>query len=228
MLDSYFIFLNKPEGISSNRCLQIFKKKFGIKKAGHHGTLDPFASGLLLVGVNRATKFFPSVPDVQKKYSAVIFFGKKTDTGDPTGRVLAEKAVPDFCLDDLKRAARRFIGKRWQIPPMYSAVKVNGQRLYKLARQGKVVKRKPRKIQVFDFTVEAWARPFLYASLTVSRGAYVRALAEEFCESLGGIGHLSRLVRTELCGYGLDRAHNLQEESVPPEKIIPIAEMIKQ
>src|SRR5688572_22318224 len=119
-MDSYFILLNKPVGQSSQQCLSAFRKKFDIKKIGHHGTLDPFASGLLLAGVNEATKFFPFVDDRRKTYEAVIRFGSRTDTLDHTGKVVETKEIPALTESDFQRAFTALSGTIRQTPPMYS------------------------------------------------------------------------------------------------------------
>jgi tRNA pseudouridine(55) synthase len=200
---SFFLAVNKPTGISSHQCLARLKKRFGFAKIGHHGTLDPFAGGLLLVGVNEATKFFPYVRDDEKTYVATIRFGSATDTLDHTGVVIAEKPVPPLTQNDLEHAMERLTGTIQQTPPMYSAIKQDGRPLYELAREGKTVERKAREITVTRWRILAWRSPDLEVEITVSRGTYIRVLAEQLAELLGTVAHLSALCRTQLSGLTL-------------------------
>lgn len=224
--ESFFIFLDKPIGLSSQQYLTQFKRKFGIQKIGHHGTLDPFATGLLLVGVNEATKFFQFVDDEQKTYEATILFGVKTDTLDHTGSVLAQKEVPDFSLSEIEVALQKLTGKIQQTPPMYSAIKQDGQKLYELARQGLEVERKVREVEIFSWRVLSWQKPYLKVSVTVSRGTYVRVLAEQVAELLGQYAHLTELRRSHLSLHGLESALSLDASQIPTEKKLPIAQLL--
>lgn len=216
MLESFFIHLNKPVGLTSQKCLTHFKKKFGFDKVGHHGTLDPFATGLLLVGVNEATKFFQYVDDSCKTYEATLEFGVRTDTLDLTGEILERRSVPSYSLQDIERALSELTGKSSQLPPMYSAVKVGGKKLYELARQGLEIERHAREIEVFELSLLEWRLPRLKIRATVSRGTYVRVLAEDIAAKLSNVAHLTELTRTRLGQIGLDLAFDSQAgESIP-------------
>jgi len=221
--DSYFLFVNKPVGITSQKCLSRLKRENNFKKIGHHGTLDPFADGLLLVGVNQATKFFPYIDDTQKTYTATILLGSRTDTLDKEGTVLEEKDIPDLSLEAIRAHAKSMVGEKKQKPPMYSAVKINGKKLYEYARQGAEVERKERSVSIFDFEIIEWNSPYLKIATTVSRGTYVRVLASDFAENLGTCGHLTELTRTELCKFSLERAYSFGDNL--SEKKISISEM---
>lgn len=226
MQDSFFIFLNKPADLTSQKFLTEFKKKYQLRKVGHHGTLDPFATGLLLVGVNEATKFFPYIDDSKKSYHATLCLGVKTDTLDLTGKVLENKDVKDFSLDELRAQANFLVGKILQEPPMYSAVKVDGQKLYELARKGEVVERKPREVEIYELKILAWQKPFLKIDVTVSRGTYVRVLAEQLAEKLGTVAHLTELERTMLCGKNLNQSFDVNDEDDFRHKKISIEHLL--
>ncbi|MBU0504467.1 MAG: tRNA pseudouridine(55) synthase TruB [bacterium] len=215
-MKSYFIFLNKPIGLTSQQCISRYKKQNNLKKTGHHGTLDPFASGLLLVGVNEATKYFSYVEDKKKVYEAEICLGIKTDTLDHTGAVLEKMTVPELCDEKIKETLKSFVGKSTQKPPMYSAVKKDGKKLYELARQGLVVERNERNIEVYKADFVSLKDNFLRVRFCVTRGTYVRVLAEDVSEALETCGHLSFLERQSLCGHDLGDIN----------KMISISEML--
>lgn len=228
MQDSFFIFLKKSAGFTSQKFLTEFKKKYQLRKVGHHGTLDPFATGMLLVGVNEATKFFSYIDDSKKSYRATLCLGVKTDTLDLTGKVLENQDVKDYSLDELQTQAGLLVGKILQEPPMYSAVKVGGQKLYELARKGEVIERKPRAVEVHELKILAWQKPFLKIDVTVSRGTYVRVLAEQLAEKLDTVAHLTGLERTMLCGKNLNDCFDVNDENDFRHKKISIENMLSQ
>ena len=209
-MNSFFIFLKKPHGWTSQKCLTVFKKKFDFKKVGHHGTLDPFATGLLLVGVGEATKFFRFLEDSQKTYVAKLRFGEETDTLDNTGKVIVKGDIPKFSQEEIFKKIAPLIGEIEQTPPMYSAIKVEGQRLYELARKGQEVERKSRRVNIFDLQIKKWEPPILSFKTTVSRGTYIRALAKQIAGQLGSVGHLIELTRTRLLNHDLNFAFDLE------------------
>lgn len=223
MPDDFFLLVNKPVGISSQQCLNILKKKFSFKKLGHHGTLDPFASGLLLVGVGEATKFFPYVNDALKTYVAELKLGEQTDTMDHTGHITGTREVPVLESGDILKVFKSLTGKISQIPPMYSAIKKDGQPLYKLARQGQVVEREAREVHVESLECLQFSPPFLQFEAVVSRGTYIRVLGEQIAEALGTVGHLTKLCRRALVGKNLSAATDAEKNEFRP---IPIAEIL--
>ncbi len=225
---SFFVFLNKPVGPTSQQCLTKFKRTFGFKKVGHFGTLDPFASGLLLVGVNEATKYFQFIEDKEKTYEATLCLGAATDTLDSTGEVVEEKPVPEISRQFLEGVVKKFIGKIKQTPPMYSAVKKDGKRLYVLAREGKVVSREPREVEIHSIKILSFEKSFLKFEATVSRGTYIRVLAEDLAMALGTVGHLTALIRTGLCGHDLSVSATLEEGASGLKKALPIQSLLKQ
>ena len=191
------LLLDKPEGLSSNAALQRVRRAFGARKAGHTGSLDPLASGLLAVCLGQATKACALLLDADKTYRFRIAFGRRTATGDREGEVLEEAEVP--ALDDaaLRRAAEGFVGDTEQVPPMYSALKRDGERLYRLARAGIEVERAPRPIRIHRLELVAGGASPEF-EVACSKGTYVRTLAEDIARSLGTVGHVASLRRLAL------------------------------
>ncbi len=189
------LLLDKPGGMSSNAALQGARRLFSAAKAGHTGTLDPLATGLLPLCFGEATKFSADLLDADKTYEADVLFGVTTDTGDAEGTVL-QRCRPDFVRAELETALSGFRGRITQIPPMYSALKRDGQALYRLARQGIEVERKAREVvieslQLLDFSID-----HCRLRVTCSKGTYIRTLAEDLGRALGCGAHLTALRRT--------------------------------
>ncbi|HHT44560.1 MAG TPA: tRNA pseudouridine(55) synthase TruB [Fastidiosipila sp.] len=213
------ILIDKDPGPSSFHTIAQLRRLLGIKKIGHAGTLDPFASGLLLIAYGKATSALERLTSLDKSYEVTIRFGQATDTGDSEGEIVAEQTV-DLVRDlgeegsRLKKTLSQFKGEQWQTPPMHSAIKVQGQRLYELARRGETVERPPRKIEVSDirFVSLQPAGDFVDAVLTldVSSGTYVRTLAVTIGESLGIPAHARELRRTSIGRFDVQDAHRLE------------------
>lgn len=198
---SGILLLNKPKGISSNRALQRVRAMLNASKAGHTGNLDPMATGLLPLCFGEATKFSSYLLDADKAYIATARLGQVSDTGDAEGTIVQERPVPELNEAQIKEAMARFLGDIEQVPPMYSALKQNGQPLYKLAREGKTVERKARSVTIFDLELIEWNAPDLTFSVRCSKGTYVRTLAEDIGETLGCGAHLVMLHRTHTGGF---------------------------
>jgi tRNA pseudouridine55 synthase len=198
------LLLDKPPGITSHAAVRTVRRLFNAGKAGHTGTLDPLATGLLPVCLGEATKFSHFLLESDKTYWASIRLGLTTTTGDLEGEVVERKAVT-FTRRSVESALERFVGAIRQVPPMYSAVKHEGQRLYQLARAGQVVERAPREVFVSRLALIAVAGEELTVSVTCSKGTYVRVLAEDIGRALGCGGCLSALRREEVGGFSLDR-----------------------
>ncbi len=179
------------------------------KKVGHAGTLDPFATGVLLVCTGKATKRVSEFMELEKEYEGVIELGKTTETDDREGKILQQQDVPVFSIKDIQSVLKKFIGEIEQVPPMYSALKKNGVRLYKLARKGKVVYREPRKVKIHEITLLKWDRPFLEIRVKCSRGTYVRALARDIGKELRVGGYLKELCRTRIGTYSIKDSYTL-------------------
>jgi tRNA pseudouridine55 synthase len=214
---SGILLIDKPEGPSSAQVVQKVKNILGAKKVGHLGTLDPFASGLLPLGVNEGTKVAEIFLNVQKGYSGVIALGVETDTQDSTGKVLKNRPVPPLNENEIKEIQAAFTGNLLQTPPMFSALKKSGVRLYELARQGQSVPRAPREIQVDQLRLWKLGAIELGFELLCSKGTYIRTLAADMGEFLGCGAHLKSLRRLS-CG------HLTANQAVPLDEVAPLKE----
>jgi tRNA pseudouridine55 synthase len=211
MTKSGLLLVDKPEGPSSAHIVHRAKISLGAKKVGHLGTLDPFASGLLLLGINEGTKISDIFLRAPKSYRGVVTLGVATNSQDSTGVVLKTLPVPTLADDDLRVLEQRFSGELQQTPPMFSALKRDGVRLYKLARQGKEVPRQPRTIHIESIRLRQINCTELSIDVTCSRGTYVRTLAADLGEALGCGAHLKSLRRIA-CGHlKIDQAVTLDE-----------------
>ncbi|HLK10158.1 MAG TPA: tRNA pseudouridine(55) synthase TruB [Candidatus Binatia bacterium] len=203
------LLVDKPEGVTSAGVIRALKPRLGGAKVGHLGTLDPFASGLLPLCIGEATKIARYLLVERKAYRGTIRLGVATDTLDRTGAVTGNGAVPALEPARLAATARRFCGPQRQVPPMYSALKRGGVRLYELARRGVEVERAPRAIEVFRLELEAAPPDRLELVLECSKGTYVRVLAAEIGRALGTVAHLERLRRTAVGAFRVEDAVSL-------------------
>ncbi len=200
------VLVDKPVGRSSNSVLQGVRKLFKALKAGHAGTLDPLASGLLVVLFGEATKFASFLLDEDKEYLATLKLGERTATGDAEGGVVERKIVPGDVEERIPSVLARFKGEIDQVPPMYSALKRGGVPLYTLARRGESVERKPRRVKILDLELKSYREPLLELRVRCSKGTYVRTLAEDLGEALGTVAHLAALRRTASGRFHVERA----------------------
>ena len=225
------LLINKPKGITSHDVIDSIRKKFRIKKVGHAGTLDPMATGLLIVLIGKATKISPYMIEMSKTYEGTMKLGEITDSHDGEGTVIERRPLNDINPDVVKELAKKFLGDQYQIPPMFSAKKVNGQKLYKLARKGQVVDRKPQAIHIFSFDIIDIRSAEIDFSVTCSKGTYVRTLANDFGEKLECGAHLIRLCRTKIGNLSVEnsltmdeilnmRAEDLKKHILRPEEIL--------
>ncbi|HET7394667.1 MAG TPA: tRNA pseudouridine(55) synthase TruB [Candidatus Binatia bacterium] len=211
MIKSGLLLVDKPEGPSSAHVVHRAKVSLGAKKVGHLGTLDPFASGLLLLGINEGTKISDIFLRAPKSYRGVVTLGVATDSQDCTGAVVTTRPVPPLADRELHILEQRFSGVLQQTPPMFSALKRDGVRLYKLARQGKEVPRQPRTIRIDSIQLRQINRTEISIEVTCSRGTYVRTLASDLGEALGCGAHLKSLRRIA-CGHlRIERAVTLDD-----------------
>jgi len=204
------LLLNKPLGISSNKALQAARNLFKANKAGHTGSLDPMATGLLPVCFGEATKYSGYLLESSKKYRAICKLGVTTTTGDSEGEILSQKPV-GITPELIDRIVAGFVGKIEQTPPMYSAVKHQGERLYKLARKGIEVERKSREIEIYSLQVLALEKDLLTLDIHCSKGTYIRTLAEDIGEQLGCGAYLFALERTAVQPFWDARTYTLDE-----------------
>lgn len=205
------VLLDKPQGLSSNQALQKVKRLFNANRAGHTGTLDPMATGLLPICLGEATKVSTYLTDANKAYTARMQLGVNTTTGDKEGEVIAERPVPADWQEQLKQCLPNFVGEQTQIPPMYSALKVNGQPLYKLAREGIEVERKQRKVTIHKLELLELGDDWVEFYVACSKGTYVRTLAEDIGEVLGCGAHLTMLRRCEVAPYDAEKMLTLEQ-----------------
>jgi len=189
------LLLDKPEGLSSNRALQIARRIFNARKGGHTGSLDPFATGMLPLCFGQSTKVSGQMLDADKCYRVQCRLGVQTSTGDPEGEVIAEAPVPTLERGDIEQTLQAFCGEIQQVPPMYSALKHQGQRLYQLARQGIEVKREPRRVRILALTLDAIDGDTLTLTVQCSKGTYIRTLVQDLARAWGTIAHATTLRR---------------------------------
>lgn len=207
---SGILILDKPEGESSNRSLQKVKRLFEATKAGHTGSLDPLATGVLPLCFGEATKISQFLLDSNKTYRTKIKLGEKTATGDSEGEVLVVKDSSHITLKDIEKALVNFRGEIQQVPSMYSALKHQGVPLYKLARAGKTVERKTRIVSIYELNLISFEDPFLELDIHCSKGTYVRTLADDLGEALGVGAHVVALRRTQAGPFKLEQAQSYE------------------
>lgn len=214
---SGIVIVDKPVGRSSNHVLQQVRRLFDAKKAGHTGSLDPLATGVLPICLGEATKVSSYLLDADKRYHVTCQLGIVTDSGDSEGKVVMTNSVPDYTEQDLLNLLPSFIGEQDQIPPMYSALKHQGQPLYKLARQGITVERKSRRITIYDIQLLSFTEDSISLDVRCSKGTYIRTLLEDFSQALGCGGHVTMLRRVQAAGYS-------EQQAISTEKLEHIAQ----
>ncbi|MDP8230549.1 MAG: tRNA pseudouridine(55) synthase TruB [Candidatus Gorgyraea atricola] len=200
------LVVDKPKGMTSHDVVDVVRRRFGMRRVGHAGTLDPMATGVLVMLVGRATKLAGTFLRDDKEYVATLFFGRSTDTQDSTGKVIEEKDVNGLDIDAVKKALESFKGNMEQIPPMVSAKKYKGKKLYQLARKGKTVPRKPCPITIHEIELVEFNMPEAIFRVKCSKGTYVRTLCEDIGRSLGYPAHMSALKRTRSGKFSLQEA----------------------
>lgn len=203
--------LNKPEDWTSFDVVNKIRRMTGIKKVGHAGTLDPFATGVLLICLGPATKKSAALMNLPKEYLAEIALGKETDTLDRTGKVVSEAPIPELTVEEIEGVLQTFVGDIEQEIPAYSAAKHKGQRLYKLARKGKEVPQLFKQVAIYEIELLDWGKDFLKIRALCSRGTYVRTLARDIAKRLHTAGHLRTLVRTRIGDYKIEDALTIEE-----------------
>jgi len=214
------LLVDKAEGMTSHDVVALVRRQLGIKKIGHCGTLDPIATGLLLLTIGRGTKVQDLLMSEDKEYVGTLELGSSTSTQDRQGDVIETKPVPELSESDIGAAFEKFRGDFYQMPPMVSAKKHGGVPLYKLARQGKVVEREPRFVHVYRYTIDRIALPEIDFSVVCSKGFYVRTYAHDIGELLGCGAHLKSLRRTQSGRFDVANAITVaQIKELPREKI---------
>lgn len=222
-MDGIFNVL-KPPGMTSHDVIGFLRRALNTKKIGHGGTLDPDAAGVLPVFAGTATRLLSYAMEGRKQYIAEFTLGEQRDTGDDSGTLVKTMPVPELSEAKLKEVLQSFLGKQIQLPPMYSAVKINGQKLYQLARKGVEVERKARPIEIYKLelldaklpTESISAKYSFTVAVECSKGTYIRVLGEDIATALGTCGTMSFLLRTQVGSYLLNEAHTLQEIAENP------------
>lgn len=222
-MNGIFLINKEANWTSFDICAKV-KRLFNTKKVGHSGTLDPFAEGLMIVCLGQATKIIPFLEHYNKTYLATIKLGEETDTLDNTGNIIDKKDVLNYSLEEIKNILNSFLGKSQQIPPMFSALKHDGVPLYSLAREGIEIERKPRNIEIFSIELIEYNKPFLTFKCKVSKGTYIRTLAKDIAIKLSTVGHLVKLIRTNIDKFDLNMAKKVNELTINDS--ISIVEML--
>jgi tRNA pseudouridine55 synthase len=200
------ILIDKPFGWSSFKVVYEIRNAIGWLKIGHAGTLDPYATGLLILCTGKKTKSISEFQDLEKTYSGTITLGKATPSMDLETEILCEKPFSHISEEQIYSLKEEFTGNIMQVPPMYSAIKLNGKNLYKIARAGKTVERQPREINVSGFNITKIELPDIHFEIICSKGTYLRVIANDFGEKLGCGGVLSALKRSKIGNYSVDDA----------------------
>ncbi len=224
---SGLVIVDKPGGMTSHDVVARIRRLAGTKKVGHAGTLDPMATGVLVVGVEKATRLLGYLTLTEKEYAATIRLGQSTSTDDAEGEITGAAPAADVSAETLRKAVAGLVGEIWQVPPAVSAIKVGGQRAYKLTRAGAAPELKARPVTVYEFTVTALCREGdlldVDATVRCSSGTYIRALARDLGTALGTGGHLTRLRRTRVGGYRVEDARTL-EQLADRFEVLPLAQ----
>lgn len=226
------LIVDKPEGVTSLDLVREVKRRLGAKRAGHIGTLDPFATGVLPIAINEGTKLIPFVTDEPKEYEATLKLGEETDTDDHTGKVISSGQLEGLSLDVIRSAFQTFLGKIRQIPPMFSAIKREGTPLYRLARRGVEVERSERELEIFSLQIEEIDLPRIRFRVSCSRGTYIRALARDIGREIGCGAHLIQLRRLRSGPFRLEQTisweglKGLLPESASFPGLIPLKEAL--
>lgn len=205
------VIINKPSGITSHDVVMKVRRKFHIKRVGHAGTLDPLASGVLVILIGKATKLSNHFTNFDKAYRSTFILGRKTDTADIEGKVTQQMPCGHISKDDINLVLPQFQGALKQMVPMYSAVKVKGRKLYEYARKGIVVDRPVRDITIDCLTLEEFSSPYAHFYIECSKGTYVRQLAEDIGEQLGCGACVSQIERTKVGHFTINDAINIED-----------------
>jgi tRNA pseudouridine55 synthase len=232
---SGILVVNKDRGWTSHDVVAKVRRVAGLKRVGHAGTLDPMAEGVLPVLLGRATRLAELLQAGRKTYLATVSLGAATETDDAEGRVTEQMDVPPLSADAVSQVLQRFLGEQMQLPPRYSALKVNGERAYAVARRGDDVALAARSICVYDLQLRAFSPTQLELEVACSKGTYVRALARDIAAALGTVGHLSGLQRTQVGPFTLGDAHRMEELTadgldqalLSPSRAVPDAPCIR-
>lgn len=226
------LIINKPLGYTSHDVVDVLRKKLNLKQIGHTGTLDPNATGVLPILVGQATKISKYLVEHNKTYIAELKLGEKSSTGDLEGEILETKSVPELKVDEIKEVLKNFIGKQEQIPPIYSAIKVNGKKAYEYARNNQEIQLKPREIEIIDIELIKFESNIIKYKVSCSKGTYIRTLCEQIAEKLGTVGLMQSLCRVKVNEFTIEDSIDLDKIKEEDSKniinnLISIEELFK-
>ena len=206
------LLINKPKDYTSHDIVNIVRKKLNIKKVGHAGTLDPNATGVLPILIGSATKISKYLIEHKKTYIATIKLGEKTDTGDIEGKIIERKTdFKELNIEKIEKVFDKFKGKQKQIPPMYSAIKINGKKLYEYAREGKNKDIKPREIEIYNINLINYKNYEIKYQVECSKGTYIRTLSEDIAKAIGTVGYMKDLVRIKVDEFKIEDAIQIEK-----------------
>ena len=228
------LIINKPKNYTSHDIVAKVKKILNIKKVGHTGTLDPKATGVLPLLLNTGTKLSKYLINHDKEYDVILKLGIKTDTADEEGKIIEEKEIDNNVFELVEKVLQSFLGIQEQIPPMYSAIKVNGKKLYEYARKGQTVEIEPRKIEIYKIKLENINKKekTIQFKVKCSKGTYIRSLCENIAEKLGTIGYMKELNRTKVGEFLIEESITIEElekntKKILDEKLITMETLLK-
>lgn len=224
------IVINKTKGFTSHDIVNKIRKIYNIKKVGHIGTLDPNATGVLPILIGHATKLSNYLMEHDKEYIATIKLGERTETGDIEGKIIKTQPVKNYSEEKINNALKSFVGKQIQTPPMYSAIKVNGKKLYEYARSGETVEIPTREIEIFHIELIRIELPEVIFKVSCSKGTYIRTLCEDIAKKLGTVGYMKELKRTKVDKFCIEKSYTIEEIEKNKEnvKIISIEEILQE
>ena len=225
------LIINKQKGFTSHDVVNVIRKKLNTNTVGHTGTLDPNATGVLPILIGKGTKISKYLMEHDKTYIATIKLGEKTDTGDSEGQVIEEKSIPkDLRKEDINDVLQNFFGKQKQVPPMYSAIKINGKKLYEYAREGKEVKLEAREIEIYKIELLEYQNNKIKFEVECSKGPYIRTLCEDIAKKLGTVGYMEELQRTKVNNFRIEDSILLDDITLENAEInmIKIEEVFKE
>lgn len=205
------LIIDKPTGMTSHDVIDFIRSRFHLKKVGHAGTLDPQASGVLVILLGKFTKRFPDFSTQDKEYEACLTLGVATDSGDSEGKIVKREDKLNYSFKEISAVFQQFLGKISQIPPMFSALKYQGKALYTLARQGIEVERPARSIQIYALKITELSLPHIYFTVRCSKGTYIRSLCQDITTRLGCCGYMSKLRKIKSGPFGIKQAIRLEQ-----------------
>ena len=222
------LIINKPKGYTSHDIVNIVKKELNTPKVGHAGTLDPNATGVLPILIGNATKISKYLIEHDKIYIAELQLGEKSSTGDLEGKIVEKKEIPKLDIEEINNVLKSFLGKQQQIPPIYSAIKINGKKAYEYARKGNKLKIEPREIEIMNISLIKFQNNVITFEVKCSKGTYIRVLCENIAEKLGTVGLMKNLCRIRVNDFDLENSYTLDDVKNKNVQVINIEEIFKK